>query len=68
MKRKEIKEYHQKSKEELEQQAKKIAEELAECGESGELCVIGDIWNDGGGDPVFLSDVIQELERRESII
>jgi len=47
---------------------KKIAEELAECGESGELCVIGDIWNDGGGDPVFLSDVIQELERRESII
>ena len=28
MKRKEIKEYHQKSKEELEQQAKKIAEEL----------------------------------------
>ena len=28
MKRKEIKEYHQKSKEELKQQAKKIAEEL----------------------------------------
>ena len=42
---------------------KQMADELQKTGESHGVHVIDIIWNDGGGAPVFLEDVIEALEK-----
>lgn len=41
---------------------KKIADQLSETGKYGECEVISEIWNDGGGAPIYLEDLIEILE------
>lgn len=40
---------------------KKIADQLDETGKYGKCEVISEIWNDGGGAPIYLEDLIEEL-------
>jgi len=41
---------------------KKIAKELSETGKYGKCKVISEIWNDGGGAPIYLEDLIDVLD------
>ena len=43
---------------------KEIQKNLSENGVHGCLNVIDEVWQDGGGAPVYLEDVIQFLEKK----
>jgi len=41
---------------------KKIADQLSETGKYGKCEVIPEIWDDGGGAPIYLEDLIEALD------
>ena len=56
----------EKRRNEMLNKLKEICGELEKIGKSNKISVIREIWEDGGGSPVYLEDVIVILEKYQA--